>query len=260
MKPISFRIGVVLTIALGAAPARAQSPLPTTVMTGTTSRSMAATYTFAAPAPGLLAVVVRGTTGDLRLAVTDSEGQVLTESDSDLGGNTSAEQLTLQIGVAGNYMLTIDTDETRSEFKVGSTFLPFPELASAPDPDGTPARARAIDVNKSFEDALATTKNDLRDWFVVTAPSAGVLTVVTRGVETGSRSAFSSGDLLLESFRAPDFREAVERSDRDNQGNAANESVTIDAKAGERVYFRLSAGWLGSPNTPYRLTVSFIPD
>jgi hypothetical protein len=227
--------------------------LPTAPASGTTSREKVAEYTFKANAPGLLTVVIRGdASSDLALALTDADGQEIGRADGDVGGNTAAEQLMVQIGEAGVYRVTVDTYGDRATFKIGSSFLPFPELAMPPDPDGSPRRAQAVAANKAVEDSLTPQAGDNVDWFLFEAPAAGTVTAVTRGLD--------DGDLVLEAFANDDFRSSVGRSDQDMQGNAGNESVTASVAAGKSVYFRVAANSRHASAIPYRLTIGFIPD
>jgi hypothetical protein len=227
--------------------------LPAAPASGTTSREKAAEYTFTAEAPGMLTVVVRGdASADLALALTDAEGQEISRVDGDVGGNTAAEQLMVQIGQAGAYRITVETFGGTATFKIGSSFVPFPELATPPDPDGSPRRAQVVAANKAIEDSINPQAGDNVDWFVFKAPAAGTVTAVTRGL--------GDGDLVLEAFANDDFRRPVNRSDQDMQDNAGNESVTASVAAGQSVYFRVSANWRGATEIPYRLTIGFIPD
>jgi hypothetical protein len=66
---------------------------------------------------------------------------------------------------------------------------------------------------------------------VITAEGNSVITVVTSAAD---------GDLALEVFNDGAFGEAVNRSDQDLQGVAGNESLTVQASAGQKYYFKVS--------------------
>ena len=70
----------------------------------------------------------------------------------------------------------------------------------------------------------------------------------------------SEGDLALEVFEGGDFAEAINRSDQDMQGVAGNESLTIQAAAGQTYYFKVSAFTSSGGAISYRLTTGLIPD
>lgn len=71
------------------------------------------------------------------------------------------------------------------------------------------------------------------NWYVITAPAAGTITVVTQG--TGE----SDGDLVLEAYFGDDFSMPAERSDQDLEGDSAHESVTVTVTAGQELYLKV---------------------
>jgi hypothetical protein len=225
------------------------------VTTAATSDSKIASLSFNAPAAGVLTVVVRSTDeSDLVLVVTDGDGQPLPEarSDRDLGGNSGAEQLAVTVPRAGEYQVRVEPFGSGSaRFKIGASWISFPDLEIPPDPNGSPSTATAIrEGQEPFDESLDGTAGDYWDWFVFTAERAGTLTVTTRAED---------GDLVLEAFEAGSYTEALERSDQDLQGVSGNEALTLIVTAGQKVYFKVSA-WNEGAQIAYRLQVGFMPD
>ena len=223
---------------------------------GRADSSSAAVYQFAASSPGMLTVATRGAKDtDLYLSVADADGQALPEgtSDRDLEGSGSAEQLVVVLPAAGTYTVRVESRGSgEGAFVIGASWLPFAELASAPDPDGRPGSARALTVAKPLDDTLDGSAGDMRDWFIVTPSAEGTLVVVTRGTDA------AEGDLLLEAFTAGAFTRPVQQSDSDLKGDRKSESVTVPVKAGEKVYVRVSIR-SSRAVVPYRISAGIVP-
>ena len=226
-----------------------------TVVEGSTGWDGPATYEYGAESAGVLTIVVRSLDEtDLVLVVTDSDGQPLpnARSDQDLGGNSGAEQFAVTLPRPGKYQVRVETFAgSQAAFKIGVSWLSFPDLAVAADPDGSPSSAVTIRVGQdTWIDSVDGSVGDYWDWFVLKAESGGTLTIATRAEE---------GDLILEAFKPGDFGEALERSDQDLQGNGGNEALTLVVEAGEEFFFKVSAFSEGA-SIPYRLQVGFIPN
>jgi hypothetical protein len=212
-------------------------------------------FGFEAETAGVLTIVVRSADEtDLFLLVTDFDGQPLPDgrSDQDLGGDSGAEQFAVTLPRAGKYQVRVETfGGEGGEFKIGVSWLPFPDLAVPADLDGSPSGAVRLRVGQETRsDALDGAKGDFWDWFVLKADKGGTLTLATRADE---------GDLVLEAYSPGEFGEALERSDQDLQGNGGNEAVTLVVRAGEEFFFKVSAFSAGA-SIPYRLQIGFIPD
>jgi hypothetical protein len=225
------------------------------VVEGTTGWDGPALYSFQAGSAGVLTIVVRSLNeSDLVLLVADADGQPLPNgrSDQDLGGDPGAEQFAVTLQRAGNFQVRVETfGGSSAPFKLGVSWLPFPDLAVPPDPDGSPSSAVRIQVGQdSRNDLIDGTVGDYWDWFVLKADKGGTLTVATRAEE---------GDLILEAFAPGAFAEALERSDQDLQESGGNEALTLVVEAGEELYFKVSAFGDGA-SIPYRLQVGFIPN
>jgi len=229
--------------------------VPGRLQEGMAGWDVPASYGFQAQSAGVLTVVVRSMDDtDLFLLVTDSDGQPLVEgrSDQDLGGDTGAEQFAVTIPRAGRYQVHVESfGGGGGPFKLGVSWLPFPDLALPADPDGSPGSALPITLDMgSREDSIDGESGDFWDWFVLKVEKAGTLTVATRAQE---------GDLVLEAFEPDSFTDALERSDQDLQGNGGNEAVTLVVLPGQEFYFKVSAFSTGA-SVPYRLQVGFIPE
>jgi hypothetical protein len=142
-------------------------------------------------------------------------------------------------------------DSGTGKYDLGAAWISMPALARPADADRRPSQAVSLDAGKSHEDSLAAATGDYWDWFSITPTQAGTLTVILRPVPE------STVDLVLELFDV-DMSKALVRSDDDLQGNSANESGTIDVKAGQKIFVKVS-GAGGSPNGKYRLVSSLIP-
>jgi len=225
------------------------------ILEGSTGSEDHASYAFEAGSAGVLTIVARSLDEtDLILLVTDSDGQPLPNgrSDQDLGGDPGAEQFAISLPRAGKYQLRVETfGGSQAAFKIGVSWLPFPDLALPSDPDGSPSSAISIEIGQETRDDLIDgAAGDYWDWFVLKAEEGGTLTVATRAEE---------GDLILEAFTPGDFTEALERSDQDLQGNGGNEALTLVVEAGEEFFFKVSSFSEGV-SIPYRLQVGFIPN
>ncbi len=223
---------------------------------GTTSSESTATFQFSAETAGILTVVVRSTDeSDLVLVVTDADGQTLPEgrSDQDLGGDSGAEQFAVTLPRAGMYHVLVKPFSSGlASFRIGASWLGFPELKEPADPDGRPSTARSITIQQDpIMDTLDPTSGDHWDWYALRADRAGLLTVATRAED---------GDLVLDAFTKGNFSESAERSDQDLQDLAGNEALTLSVSPGQTLYFKVSM--YGTPDSPisYRLSIGFIPD
>jgi hypothetical protein len=224
------------------------------VVEGSVEWEGSAQYSFNAGGAGVLTVVARAANdSDLLLAVTDADGQPLPEgrSDQDLGGDVGAEQFAVTLPRAGAYRVVIETfGGGQASFRMGVSWLPFPDLEVPADPDGSPSSARRISVGQGpHEDSVDGGSGDYWDWFVLKADKAGTLTLATRT---------DGGDLVLAAFEAGSFAEPLELSDQDLQGNGGNEAVTLVVEPGQEFFFQVSA-FSGGVAVPYRLQVGFIP-
>ncbi len=223
---------------------------------GTTNSEDIATFQFSAETAGILTVVLRSTDeSDLVLVVTDADGQTLPEgrSDQDLGGDSGAEQFAVTLPRAGMYHVRVEPfSSVLASFRIGASWLGFPDLEEPADPDGSPSTARSITIQQDpITDTLDPTSGDHWDWYALRADRAGLLTVATRA---------GDGDLVLETFAEGNFSESGERSDQDLQDVAGNEALTLSVSPGQTLYFKVSM--YGTPDSPisYRLSFGFIPD
>ena len=124
-----------LTVALDAQ----TLPIDSTMM-GASRIGVVDEFEFRAPSAGVLLVVVRAEEdGDLGIVVTDADGQELPDgrSDQDLGGVSGAEQDAFTIPREGVYFVRIvPITPEGGVFRIGASWLPFPELERPVDPDG----------------------------------------------------------------------------------------------------------------------------
>ena len=238
-----------------------QQPKAQPLTIGSTQKGVAgsdqpAIYRFDAAGPGLLTVATRGTgSADLVLLVADEDGQSLPDgvSDRDLGGSGSAEQVAVALPARGAYTIRVESRGSGDgAFTIGASWVQFAEMAAAPDPDGRPGGAKTLVVGKAVDDSLNAAGGDMRDWFVVTASSAGTLVIVTRGVGSGE------GDLVLEAFTGGDYGRPAGQSDQDLQNDRKNESVTLPVKAGDKLYVRVSIR-SSQGAVPYRISAGLVP-
>lgn len=257
---ISSLCAIAVSAAALAGPETLSGQVPSALETGklvegATGWDGPATYSFQAGSAGVLTIVVRSLDdSDLVLMVADAEGQPLPNgrSDQDLGGDSGAEQFAVTLQRAGEYQIRVETfGGSSAPFKLGVSWLPYPDLAVPPDPDGSPSSAIPIRIGQDArDDSLDGSSGDFWDWFVLTADRGGTLTVATRAAE---------GDLILEAFTPGSFSEAMERSDQDLQESGGNEALTLLVEAGQELYFKVSAFNDGA-SIPYRLQVGFIPN
>ena len=226
-------------------------PIDSTTL-GTTSARAVASYDFNAPSAGILTVAVRTTSGtDLVLLVTDTDGQALPQgrSDQDIGGDSGAEQLAITLPRAAIYSVRVRPFSSGlGEFRIGASWLEFPELEQPADPDGSPSTASPLAMDREISDTIEPSAGDHWDWFSI---RSGRLRVATQAAE---------GDLVLESFNAGEFAEPGERSDQDLEEVSGNEAIELAVTAGQTLYFKVSAFSATGSAIAYRLTAGLIRD
>ena len=254
-RPLLVVVVLALTLSTTTGSARQSSaalPIGKTE-SGQAGNNADATYQFKAAGADVLTVAVAGD-GDVELAVTDEEGQPVQDgtSDRDLFGSTGTEELSVVLTEAGAYRVLVrSVDGNPSTFQIGASWLPMPAFARTGDPDRRPSQARALEVGKAHEDSIDTDAGDPWDWFVYTPSEAGTLTIILRPTSS------NSFDLTLEAFTTTDFTRPAGSSDQDLQGHAANESLSLDVAAGQKVFVKVYAGF-GSATGKYRLSSSLI--
>jgi hypothetical protein len=244
----------------GAPPAPAQAGAPALPMNTTASGTLgnggeAAKYSFTATSAGLLTVAANAPS-DITLAVMDEDGQMLREGaiDRDHAGNVGREYGTVVIPRAGKYSIEVRGLDASGAvaFTVGGSFVAVAALEMPEDTDGRPANAKAVQPGTVVEDAVNPDEGDAADWFSVTAETAMTLVIVTRVEQEG-------GDLVIEAFSANNMAESVGRSDQDLRGNAGNESVTVEMRAGETVKFKVFALNERGGAINYRVSLGMVP-
>ena len=184
----------------------------------------------------------------------DEDGQAVPEgnSDRDLNGSEGTELLSATVTEPGTYRLRVRLQGSGSStFQIAGSFLSFPAFARPSDPDKRPGQARSVTVGKPHDDSLDPAAGDGWDWFVLKAPQAGALAIITRPL------ANTDADLVLEVFLNGNFGQAEDRSDQDMQGNTSNESVTVNVTAGQLVHVKVTNS-SGRTASKYRLSSSLI--
>jgi hypothetical protein len=243
-----------------AAPAAAQSGAPALPMNTSAAGTLgsggeAAKYTFTATSAGLLTIAANAPS-DITLAVMDEDGQMLREGaiDRDHAGNVGREYGTVVIPRAGKYAIEVRGLDASGAvaFTVGGSFLAMSALEMPEDPDGRPANAKAMQPGTAVEDQVNPDDGDAADWYSVTAETAMTLVIVTRVEAEG-------GDLVIEAFSSGNMAESVGRSDQDLRGNAGNESVTVEMRAGETVKFKVFALNERGGVINYRVSIGMVP-
>jgi hypothetical protein len=237
--------------------ASAQSPLPLgTPASETTATDEPARFTFKAPAAGVLLVVVNATS-DITLRVTDADGQELPNGtvDGDLGGNPGMEMISLPLSEAGDYIVYVNllSDAGSANFTINASFLTEKGFARPADPDKRPSMANEVQIAAPINGSLDPDAGDLWDWYQITAAGDGTLVFVTRTPEG------SEGDLTLAAYIGKDFTTPTESSDQDLQGNAGNESITLNVSKGEVIYLKVNSLQTSGGKLEYRLSVGNVP-
>jgi hypothetical protein len=247
-------IALVLGTTMQARQGAQGTPLPMGKAVAASATNDAPTvYQFNATTAGVLTIAVKGS-GDLAIIVSDADGQPVPQGtiDQDLFGSTGTEQAMVTLTEAGRYKIEIRQQESSpAKFEIGASWMPFPAFARPADPDKRPSQARPLETGRSHEDSLDPGEGDAWDWFVFTPKQSGALTVVLRPV-----GADTNLDLVLELYIGDNLTEAVTKSDQDMQENMANESATIDVKAGQKVYAKVVSN--GNAPGKYRVSSSLI--
>ena len=252
MRTLKLGIAVAVMLLAGTALAAPAGPPLTTgaIINGATTEAAPAAFQFDAKSPGLLAVAVRGS-GDLMLFVTDEDGQALVREDSDFGGDRGAEQLMVPLPAAARYFVFVASRSEHHTFELGASWLAFPKVAKPADPDGRPGTAGALEIGKKAGDQIHPAAGDEWDWFKITVAEAGSLTVLTK--------VDGEGDLALEVYEDGKFLAPLDKSDKDLRGNKGNESVTVEAAAGQTFYFRVKKPVSSGDLVEYSISSGFIP-
>ena len=220
---------------MGGSPAGQDLPaLPLGQLVGAqTSSEAPAAFQFSAESAGFLTVVVRGNDeADLTILITDEVGFPLRggTADVDINGDLSAEQLTVVVPRAGIFQVYVNTMYGSSSLNIGGTWIPYPDVATEPDPDGHPHSATALVPGAPIEGSVDGTAGDLMDWYTVTSETDGMVTVIVEAPE---------GDLALEVYKEDEYRQYLDASDQDMQGVPGNESLTSPIEAGQTLYFKV---------------------
>lgn len=239
---ISRTVGTVLTV-LGCAAVIAAAPPQITPLpmgepaSASVSSGGTVDFSFDADGAGLLTVSIytRGD-ADLYIELADAAGQSLDTTDSNLNGHMGSEVLAAPIRVAGSYRIRV-RGRGAADFTILGAWLPTPGLEVAADPDGAPTEATRLAVGEPHSDRIDPESGDPWDWFSLTVPDGGLVSVLVEAPE---------GDLALELYRADHFDEAAERSDQDLEGVQGNEAITTRAEAGETLYFKVTPVFGGS--------------
>ena len=225
-------IFALMLIAPSAAPAQQALQLNQSVR-ATAGDDSPAVFNFTAESAGVLTVVVRGDSDtDLHLAIADAVGQTVPDgsSDQDLGGDVGAEQIAAVIPSAGEYQVRVGSWFGNGGFEMVAGWISFPSLGGPGDPDALPTAAAELTPGSPIDDSIDPSAGDAWDWFKVTVDSAAAITVITTAPE---------GDLALEVFAEGEFADYIDRSDQDMQDVTGNESITVQAQAGETYYFKV---------------------
>lgn len=252
---LSLTVALTVSASAGTS-AQGPSALPLPIgkaSSGRTSDQDVAVYRFTASSAGVLSIAVRAE-ADVELIVTDEEGQELPDgtADRDLFGSGGNEQLIVTLPEPGEYRVRVRLlSRGAATFDIGASWIEMSGFITTADPDRRPSGATALEVGTSREDSLNAAAGDAWDWFTITPKTAGVLTVILRGVND------NSPDLALELYGTSDFSKPTVRSDNDLQDNTTNESATMDVTAGQTVYVKV-LGATSNPTGPYRIVSSLI--
>jgi len=223
---------------------------------GRVPNSGAAEYTVVTKTAGILVVATNGD-ADLVLQVTDPDGQALEDgrSDQDLNSTMGAEMVSVVLPQPGSYRVRVTSNGGNAAgFEIAGSLMSFPAFErTIDDADARPSAARAAEVGRAVEDSVDSDEGDNWDWFAFTPKQAGTLAIVTRRISGGG-----DADLQLEAFLNNNFAESEERSDQDQQGDSANESVMVNVRAGQTVHVKVSRVF-SDGSTRYTLSSSLLP-
>lgn len=199
---------------------------------GSADTEVPAVYRVSVDGPGVLTVAVRSDQGfDLGVDIADIDGQTLPDGygDFDDFGKMGDEQIATTLGAAGSYLVYVMAYEQRAGYVIGANFLPMPEAALPEDPHGRPGTAAALQVGQKAGGTIRPARGDHYDWYVITPTRNGVMTVYTRGDD----------DVVLEAYEPGEYRAAIAWADETDQTNGGNESVSLDVRENEPLYFRV---------------------
>ncbi len=190
-------------------------------------------YSVTVDGPGILTVAVRSGNGeDLGINIADAHGQTLANGYGDIDefGILGDEQLASTLGSAGDYLVYISAYDQHATYTIGASYLPMAEAELPEDPLGAPDTASPLKPGQKMGDTIRPARGDHYDWYRVTPEHNGVLTVYTRGAE----------DVILEAYQEGEYHDSLATADGTDQTAMGNESITLDVRENEPVYFRVS--------------------
>ncbi len=222
-------------------------------------------YRFQASESGTLRLATRSTgsnDGDLVLEAWLDEdfSQSVARSDSDMGGDRANEAI--EFGLQAGQVLHLRAHQfgfgrDAVSYRLEASFTPGeveawqppPAMSySGPDYSDEASAAVALSVGESRELSLGEYETQ---WFVISAPAAGTLSLTTRG--TGD----NDGDIKLEAFHGSSLSQVADYSDMDMLGDYSHEIVRLELAAGEQMFVRVSQ-WGGRGDAiTYQLSTEF---
>lgn len=208
------------------------------------SSSNADAYAFHAATPGVLTLVTTSEPGGAQIYVRLPDGTDLAGPAPSLAVFLQPGDYRIQMFHFGGYTPTGDGrtlggTELDVAYQLAAAWLPMAVRAPATDADGGPDRALPLAVDERREVGAAEVA-DIEDWYVITAPGDGTLTVDIEALEPPDFY-----DLSLELYTGDELWSPVAVSAQDIDGLRKRESALIDVAAGQVVYARVVGAYQG---------------
>lgn len=179
---------------------------------------------------GYLTVLTRSREIDLTLTVSDESGMSLDggTSDGDIGGVGGNERVVVLLPTAGRYRVVVSAYEGGSSgpFEIGASWIAFPSAERQSEPDDRAAGATEVGIGSQVSGTLDGGSGDRLDWVRIPVEEEGIVQIVVLSHD---------GDIQLEAFREADTTSAIQSSDRDLQGMAGFETLSL-MSAGDEVF------------------------
>jgi hypothetical protein len=202
---------------------------------GTTSGDTYARYSFRAPGPGLLTIVVRarGQRSDLSMQMFGPDGGELENGycDIDFNGDAGAEHYTVLIPYEGVYRLEVQPLGSGGPFWIGASWIAYEGAKSAAPAmptdavDLTPGTEQSFNINGG---------NPGSGWFKYTADRDGFMIVETHSP--------GGADLVMELYdQASGFSEVdqLDYSDNDRRGDVSRERISVELEPGRTIFIKV---------------------
>lgn len=239
-------VGIRSASNAGGAAATADLPVlvPGDMISGEMSSSYPDAYVFRAATPGVLTLVTASEPPGAQIYLRLPDGTDLAGPAERIDVDLPVGEYVIQMFHFGGYTPTGDGQtlggtEISVAYELAAAWLPMAVWAPPSDVDGGPDRAQPLAIDERRE-VGAGEVGDIEDWYLITAPGDGTLTVDTEAL--GPPDFY---DVSLELYAGDDPWEPVASSAQDIDGLRKRESASLAVVAGQLVHARVVGTYQG---------------